>query len=238
MVETPLPSGCLSVVVPCFNEVESVGQCVERILNEPIVGEVIVVDDGSTDGTVDILKRVEERLRGEDIVFHYSVINLGKGAAVRAGLSFATGDIWMVQDADLEYDPGDYGTLLRPIEEGMADVVYGSRFLGGAYTRDVNFWRYHGNRTLTRVSNLFTGLGLTDMETCYKLMRVDVARSLDIQSRTFTVEPEMTAKFARAKLRVATEAPSAAKAWTMDRPMFDPPPVMMMFFSFKPNSMG
>ncbi len=124
------------------------------------------------------------------------------GAALRTGFQNVEGDAVVIQDADLEYDPAEYAKLLVPFEAGEADVVYGSRFLGGAYTRDVSFWRYHGNRTLTRVSNLFTGLRLTDMETCYKLMRADVARSLDIQSRTFTVEPEMTAKFARAKLRV------------------------------------
>ena len=190
----------LSVVMPVYNEEATLREIVARVLATPQEKELILVDDCSQDRSAEIIAELVAA-HPEVRAFSHET-NQGKGAALRTGFQNVEGDVVVIQDADLEYDPAEYEKLLAPFEAGEADVVYGSRFLGGAYTRDVNFWRYHGNRTLTRVSNLFTGLRLTDMETCYKLMRADVARSLDIQSRTFTVEPEMTAKFARAKLRV------------------------------------
>ena len=185
----------LSIVMPVYNEEATLREIVARVLATPHEKELLLVDDCSKDGSAAII--------AELVVAHPEVrsfkheTNKGKGAALRTGFQNVEGDAVVIQDADLEYDPADYEKLLVPFESGEADVVYGSRFLGGAYTLDVNFWRYHGNRTLTRVSNLFTGLRLTDMETCYKLMRADVARSLDFKSRTFPVEPEITAKCAR-----------------------------------------
>lgn len=190
----------LSIVMPIYNEEATLREIVARVLATPHEKELILVDDCSRDRSPEIIAELSEAHPEVRAFCHET--NMGKGAALRTGFEQVEGDVVVIQDADLEYDPADYSKLLVPYEAGEADVVYGSRFLGGAYTRDVNFWRYHGNRTLTRVSNLFTGLRLTDMETCYKLMRADIARGLDIQSRTFTVEPEMTAKFARQKLRV------------------------------------
>ncbi len=190
----------LSIVIPVYNEEATLREIVARVLATPHEKELLLVDDCSQDSSPEIIALLVAE-HPEVRSFRHET-NLGKGAALRTGFQNVEGDAVVIQDADLEYDPADYAKLLVPFEAGEADVVYGSRFLGGAYTRDVSFWRYMGNRTLTRVSNLFTGLHLTDMETCYKLMRADVALTLDIQSRTFTVEPEMTAKFARQRLRV------------------------------------
>ena len=198
MVDTPLPSGCLSVVVPCFNEVESVEQCVERILNEPIVGEVIVVDDGSTDGTGEVLSELSDpRVQ----VLHHEE-NLGKGAALRTGFALVSSQYVVVQDSDLEQDPSDYAQLVAPLDSGIADVVYGSRFpdrrrLPGQYL--MHFW---ANRFLTVLSNLFTGLRLTDMETGYKAFRREVLQGIRIEENRFGVEPELTAKVVRAGWRM------------------------------------
>ena len=198
MVGTPLPSGCLSVVVPCFNEVESVGLCVERILNEPIVGEVIVVDDGSTDGTREVLSALSDpRVQ----VLHHEA-NLGKGAALRTGFALVSTEYVVVQDSDLEQDPSDYTQLVTPLGSGIADVVYGSRFpdrrrLPGQYL--MHFW---ANRFLTVLSNLFTGLRLTDMETGYKAFRTEVVQGIRIEENCFGVEPELTAKIAGANWRI------------------------------------
>ena len=191
----------LSVVMPVYNEERTLEEIVGRVLETPYEKELILVDDGSKDRSREIMEELKaahpDVIR---IIFHER--NSGKGAALSTGFKEVQGDVVIIQDADLEYDPKDYGTLLRPIEEGKADVVYGSRFLGGAYARVHLFWHYVGNRMLTLVSNMFTNLNLSDMETCYKVFRTDVARRLDIQSRTFAVEPEITAKIAKMRVRV------------------------------------
>ncbi|MAF66625.1 MAG: glycosyl transferase [Planctomycetes bacterium] len=190
----------LSVVMPVYNEERTLEEIVEAVLATPYEKELLLVNDASADGSPEIMRRLAER-HAEIRCFHHEC-NRGKGAALATGFAEVRGDVVVVQDADLEYDPRDYGALLRPIVDGKADVVYGSRFLGGAYVRVHLFWHYLGNRMLTLLSNMFTNLNLTDMETCYKVMKVEVARRLDIQSRTFAVEPEMTAKIARMKARV------------------------------------
>ena len=168
----------LSVVMPVYNEEATLREIVARVLATPYEKELILVDDCSQDSSPEIIAELEAA-HPEVRAFRHET-NSGKGAALRTGFQNVQGDAVVIQDADLEYDPTEYAKLLVPFEAGEADVVYGSRFLGGAYTLEVNFWRYHGNRTLTRVSNLFTGLRLTDMETCYKLMRADVARDQSV----------------------------------------------------------
>lgn len=189
---------CLSVVMPCFNEEATVQQCLEIVLNQEIVGEVIVVDDASTDNTRnEILSVRDDRVR---LVSHEK--NRGKGAALRTGFSHTSLPFVIVQDADLEYDPREYGRVVAPLLDGRADVVFGSRFMGGDAHRVLFFWHYLGNRFLTLVSNMFTNLNLTDMETCYKAFRQDVLSSLDIQENRFGIEPEITAKVAAAGWKV------------------------------------
>jgi glycosyltransferase involved in cell wall biosynthesis len=190
----------LSVVMPVYNEERTLEEIVQRVLATPYEKELIMVDDGSQDSSREIMGRLEEE--HAEVRCFYQERNTGKGGALSTGFQQVQGDVVIIQDADLEYDPQDYGALLRPIIEGKADVVYGSRFLGGSYARVHLFWHYLGNRGLTTLSNMFTNLNLTDMETCYKVMKSEVAQKLDIQSRTFAVEPEITAKIAKMKLRI------------------------------------
>jgi len=185
----------VSVVIPCYNEQASIREIVARVRAAEVPRkEIIVVDDCSTDGTRDIL-RAEIAPLVDKVIYHER--NQGKGAALRTGFAAATGDIVLIQDADLEYDPGDYPRLVAPIVSGRADVVYGSRFVGGEAHRVVYFWHMLGNRFLTLLSNAFTDLNLTDMETCYKVFRRDVIQSITIEEDRFGVEPEITAKLAK-----------------------------------------
>jgi len=190
----------LSIVMPVYNEERTLEEIVAAVLATPYEKELILVNDASRDRSPEIMEELASK-HPEIRCFHHEV-NRGKGAALATGFKEVRNDVVIIQDADLEYDPQDYGILLRPIEDGKADVVYGSRFLGGKYVRVHMFWHYLGNRFLTLVSNVFTNLNLTDMETCYKVMKREVAEKLDIQSRTFAVEPEMTAKIAKMKVRV------------------------------------
>ena len=191
-------NGCLSVVVPCFNEEATLVTVVEKVLVSPFVGEILIVNDGSTDRSGEILDAFDDpRIR----VIHQPM-NLGKGAALRRGFAAATRPFVIVQDADMEYDPAEYGLLLDPLLDGRADVVYGSRFMGGASRRVLYFWHSVGNRTLTLLSNVFTDLNLTDMETCYKMFRREVIQSLDLFEDRFGFEPEVTAKLAAGGFRI------------------------------------
>jgi len=193
----------LSVVMPAYNERATIRTIVDRVLAVdlgPVDKELVIVDDGSKDGTRDILKELDGT-RGIRVLFQPH--NQGKGAAVWRGIQESTGDMVIIQDADLEYDPEEYPTLIRPILEGLADVVYGSRFLGHARGhRVLYFWHSVGNRLLTTMSNMFSDLNLTDMETCYKVMVRKVADRLDLQSRDFGIEPEITQKVSAMRARV------------------------------------
>jgi glycosyltransferase involved in cell wall biosynthesis len=190
----------LSVLIPVFNEERTLATLVARVLATPFEKELVIVDDCSRDGSARILAELAAR-HPEIRAFRHET-NQGKGAALATGLRHFTGDVVLIQDADLEYDPGDYAALLKPIQDGNADVVFGSRFLGGAYGRVHLYHHYLGNRLLTTLSNLVTNLNLTDMETCYKVFTADVARRLDLRSKTFAVEPEITAKVARLRARI------------------------------------
>jgi len=187
----------LSVVMPVYNEAKTVEAILGRVLRTPDLFEIVVVDDASTDGTAAALGRVSDpRVR---VVRHPK--NRGKGAALRTAFAEVTGEVVVIQDADLEYDPGDYPKLLKPIEAGLADVVYGSRFTGETH-RVLFFWHYVGNRFLTTLSNMFTNLNLTDMETCFKAFRAEVLKGLNLRSERFGIEPEITAKIARKGWRI------------------------------------
>jgi len=187
----------LSVVIPVFNERRWIRQVIQRVQDVPVPKEIIIVDDNSTDGTREILKQFAEP--GVRVIFHER--NQGKGAALRTGFAQASGDVLLVQDADLEYDPADYPKLLRPIIDGRADVVFGSRFIGEAH-RVPNFRHYIANLVLTALSNIFTNLNLTDMENGYKVFRREVLDNVQLKSNRFGFEPEITAKVARARWRV------------------------------------
>ena len=188
----------LSIVIPVYNEKNTIKEIVRRVRETPFEKEIIIVDDYSTDGTRELLKEIENE---PDLCILYNTQNMGKGASLRSGFENVTGDIVIIQDADLEYDPGEYPNLIQPISEGKADVVYGSRFMGGQ-RRVLYFWHTVGNHLLTLFSNMMTNLNLTDMETCYKVFRSEVIQKITIKSNRFGVEPEITAKIARLGVRL------------------------------------
>lgn len=191
---TPLK---LSVIIPCYNEVKTIEKVVERVLAVNLAHEIVIVDDGSTDGTRDILPQLErENVR---VILHEK--NAGKGAAVVTGFRAAKGDVLLIQDADEEYDPRDYPRLLRPIEEGRSPVVYGSRFLGGE-RKTMFFWNMVANKSLTLATNILYNTILSDMETCYKVFRAEVVRDMNIRSKRFEFEPEITAKVLKKGIRI------------------------------------
>jgi glycosyltransferase involved in cell wall biosynthesis len=185
----------LSIVIPCYNEVKTIRNIVDRVRNAPVADkEIIIVDDCSHDGTRDLL-RAEIAPLVDKILFHE--VNQGKGAALRTGFAATTGDVVIVQDADLEYDPNEYPKLLQPIIDGKADVVFGSRFAGGEAHRVVYFWHMVGNKALTLLSNMMTNLNVTDMETCYKVFKSEVLKKITIEENRFGFEPEITAKVSK-----------------------------------------
>ena len=190
----------LSVVIPCYNELGTIGQVVEAVKASPIENcEIIIVDDGSTDGTRELLKsKIESQV--DRVIYHHK--NQGKGAALRSGFAAITGDIAIVQDADLEYDPQEYPRVINPIINNKADVVYGSRFLGSDPHRVLYYWHSVGNGFLTTLSNMLTDINLTDMETCYKAFRREIIQAIEIEEKRFGFEPEITAKVAKLGCRI------------------------------------
>ena len=194
------PNLTLSVIMPCFNEVDTIEEVLGRVEAVGIADEIIIVDDGSTDGSRDVLAQIEAQHRPHvRIIYHDH--NQGKGAAIVTGFAAATSDVFLIQDADFEYDPREYPTLLKPIEEGIATVVYGSRFLGGP-RKAMNFWNMVANRVLTLTTNILYNAILSDMETCYKVFRAEVVQDMRIRSRRFEFEPEITAKVLKKGIRI------------------------------------
>ena len=190
----------LSIVIPCFNEKATILELIDAVRSAPTQDkQIIIVDDGSTDGTREILKGIQGKA-DIDIIYHET--NKGKGAALSTGFAAATGDICIVQDADLEYDPQEFPLVIQPIVDGKADVVFGSRFQSGRPHRVVYFWHRIGNGVLTLLSNILTDLNLTDMETCYKAFKREVIQSITIEEKRFGFEPEVTAKISKKNLRI------------------------------------
>jgi glycosyltransferase involved in cell wall biosynthesis len=194
---------CLSVVVPCYNEAPTIKATLEAVLASPYTAEVVVVDDGSTDGSRELLDEfVAAHPPDPPVRVILQPSNQGKGAALRRGFQEASAPFVIVQDADLEYDPSEYGKLLAPLIEGKADAVYGSRFAGMGPHRVLYYWHSVGNRLLTMLSNMVTDLNLTDMETCYKVFRREVIQGIDLKENRFGFEPEITAKLAKGRFRI------------------------------------
>lgn len=190
--------GVLSVVIPCFNEESTIEELLTRVLLQQVVGEVIVINDASTDNTLGAIGRIrDKRLQTCNLDK-----NKGKGNAISVGMAMAKKPYLIIQDADLEYDPREYMKVVSPLIDGLADVVYGSRFLTGGPRRALYFWHRVGNNILTLLSNMVTNLDLTDMETCYKAMKTDIAQELKLREKRFGIEPEITAKLARMKLKI------------------------------------
>ena len=195
----------LSVIIPVYNEEKSVEKVLHAVAAEKLVSEIIIVDDCSVDNSVEKINltiQSLETLRPElKLKFHQNKKNTGKGGSLRKGFQSVTSDVIVIQDADLEYNPKEYNKLIKPIRKGLADVVYGSRFIGGTH-RVLYFWHFMGNKVLTLMSNMFSNLNLTDMETCYKMFRKDILKSIDLKSNRFGFEPEFTAKVAKAKVKI------------------------------------
>jgi glycosyltransferase involved in cell wall biosynthesis len=190
----------LSVIIPCYNEVETIEDVLDRVEAVGLADEILIVDDGSTDGTREVLREIEAQHR-PNVRIIYRDRNQGKGAALVTAFQAASCDIFLIQDADLEYDPRDYPALLKPLQEGIAKVVYGSRFLGGP-RKAMNFWNMVANRCLTLVTNILYNAILSDMETCYKVSRAEVVKGMKIHARGFEFEPEFTAKVLKQRIRI------------------------------------
>ncbi|KPA16807.1 glycosyltransferase group 2 family protein [Candidatus Magnetomorum sp. HK-1] len=188
----------LSIIIPAFNEIDTIENCLNAVLATSFKKEILIVDDGSTDGTREYLKNLSQ----PDIVVKFHEKNQGKGSAIQTALDHMTGDIVLIQDADLEYDPSEYPILLKPILDDRADVVFGSRFSGYGAHRLLYYWHYLGNKFLTTLSNFFTNINQTDMECCYKVFRREAISDVRIQEKRFGFEPEITAKMAKKKLRI------------------------------------
>ena len=190
----------LSIIIPCFNEKSTINEIIDRVLNfSSYQKEIIVIDDYSTDGTRDILKSIEKS-KIQKLILNEK--NYGKGYSLRKGIREASGDILIIQDADLEYDPNDYDKMINPIKNGIADVVYGSRFIGSNEKRVLFYWHSLGNKFLTTLSNMFTDLNLTDMECCYKAFKTDIIKNIKLKENRFGFEPEITAKISKQNLRI------------------------------------
>ena len=189
----------LSIIIPCFNEINTIEELILKVKNSPVAyKEIIIIDNCSTDGTREFLEKIED----DDLIIVFNEKNIGKGGSLAKGIALASGEITLIQDADLEYDPSEYKKLLAPIISGNADVVYGSRFMGEAPHRVLYFWHRVGNGFLTLLSNILTDINLTDMETCYKVFKTDIIKSIKLRERGFGIEPEITAKIARLNCRI------------------------------------
>lgn len=221
----------LSVIIPCYNEIETIEEILRQVLATNLVYEVIIVDDGSKDGTREILPTLQSEI--VKVILHPE--NRGKGAAVSTGFRAAQGDVLLIQDADLEYDPRDYPTLLKPIQEGKSKVVYGSRFLGGP-RKTMFFWNMVANKSLTLVTNILYNTILSDMETCYKVFRAEVVKDINIRSRRFDFEPEITAKVLKKGIRIY-EVPISynGREWTEGKKIkwYDAPIALWTLFRYR-----